>query len=115
VLKKHNIPIEFDDVIFSIVTKTRTLDLQAGNSETRNRWVKFLKLVLSERDKEKKVKSQMDIEVFKEFKERRMGDLENVTRSLFYISIDLGECDLTQLRIPLGLQSPLPLEAPDRN
>lgn len=27
VLLKHDIPIEFDDLIFSIVTNTRTLDL----------------------------------------------------------------------------------------
>jgi hypothetical protein len=27
VLKRHKLPIEFDDLIFSIQTKTRTLDL----------------------------------------------------------------------------------------
>jgi hypothetical protein len=46
VLKKYKIPIEFDDLVFSIVTKTRTLDLQANSSEIRNRWVKFLKIIL---------------------------------------------------------------------
>ena len=46
ILKKYNIPIEFDDLVFSIITKTRSLDLQATSSEVRNRWVKFLKIIL---------------------------------------------------------------------
>jgi hypothetical protein len=56
VLKRHKLPIEFDDLIFSIQTPTRTLDLQATSSEIRNRWVKFLKLILN--DQEKKVQEE---------------------------------------------------------
>jgi hypothetical protein len=56
VLKRHKLPIEFDDLIFSIQTPMRTLDLQANSSEIRNRWVKFLKLILS--DLEKKVQEE---------------------------------------------------------
>ncbi len=48
VLIRHEIPIEFDDLIFSIITKTRTLDLQASTSEIRNRWVKFIKIILQD-------------------------------------------------------------------
>ena len=40
VLRKNKVPLELDDLVFSLVTKNRTLDLQARDRETRNLWVK---------------------------------------------------------------------------
>jgi hypothetical protein len=62
VLKRHQLPIEFDDLIFSICTKTRTLDLQAKSSDIRNRWVKFLKLIHNELELKAKLKEEVDVE-----------------------------------------------------
>ena len=42
-------------MIFSIQTKTRTLDLQSRTSEIRNRWVKFLKIIHKEGIKKGKI------------------------------------------------------------
>jgi hypothetical protein len=78
VLKRHELPIEFDDLIFSIQTKTRTLDLQAKTSEVRNRWVKFLKLIHSERELKTRMRDiQNDIQN-KERRERIKYDLEKI-------------------------------------
>jgi hypothetical protein len=59
VLRRHQLPIELDDLIFSISTKTRTLDLQAKTSEIRNRWVKFLKLIHNDREVKTRVRDEI--------------------------------------------------------
>jgi len=51
--------------MFSVITRTRTLDLQAISSEIRNRWVKFLKIILNENQQKAKIREvSNDTEVF---------------------------------------------------
>ena len=78
VLKRHQLPIEFDDLIFSIQTPTRTLDLQANSSEIRNRWVKFLKLILSDLEKKAEEEEISRQEQNRERRERVKWDLEEL-------------------------------------
>ena len=78
VLKKHQIPIEFDDLIFSIIMKTRTLDLQATSSEIRNRWVKFLKIIHYEYEKRQKFKEVNNTQEELEKQQRIKEDLEEI-------------------------------------
>ena len=77
-MKRHQLPIEFDDLIFSICTKTRTLDLQAKSSEIRNRWVKFLKLIHSEMVLKAKEREVGDVFEDKQKKQRIKFDLEEI-------------------------------------
>ena len=78
VLKRHQLPIEFDDLIFSICTKTRTLDLQAKSSDVRNRWVKFLKLIHNELEFKAKLKEEVDVVEEKQKQQRIKFDLEEI-------------------------------------
>ena len=48
VFKRHNIPPEFDERCFSIISYNRTLDLQARSKEDRNNWVKYFQLKVKE-------------------------------------------------------------------
>ena len=78
VLKRHKLPIEFDDLIFSIQTPTRTLDLQATSSEIRNRWVKFLKLILNDQEKKVQEEEMSRQEQNRERRQRIKWDLEEL-------------------------------------
>lgn len=78
VLKRHNLPIEFDDLIFSIQTRTRSLDLQAKTSEVRNRWVKFLKLIHNEKEQKSKAKILHTEIQNRERRQRIKYDLEEI-------------------------------------
>ena len=40
-IRKHKIPLELDELCFSIVTKYRSLDLQAKNATIRSYWVSY--------------------------------------------------------------------------
>ena len=40
VLNKNKVPLDLDDLLFSIISEERSLDLQAKDKETRNMWVK---------------------------------------------------------------------------
>jgi hypothetical protein len=51
VLMKNKVPQEFDNVVFSIISNRRTLDLRAPDADTRFRWEKYFKLHLVERKK----------------------------------------------------------------
>lgn len=46
VLKKYQIPKEVDNLVLSVITTTRSLDLKANDSATRNRWVKYFNIVV---------------------------------------------------------------------
>ena len=41
VLKRHGLPKELDNVCMSVITASRTLDLKANDSMTRNKWVQY--------------------------------------------------------------------------
>ena len=41
VLKRHSLPQELDNVCMSVITGSRTLDLKANDSQTRNKWVQY--------------------------------------------------------------------------
>lgn len=41
-IRKHKVPLELDDLCLSIVTKYRSLDMQAKNAGVRSNWVAFL-------------------------------------------------------------------------
>jgi hypothetical protein len=41
VLKKYQLPKEVDNLVLSVITRSRSLDLKANDSATRNRWVKY--------------------------------------------------------------------------
>ena len=57
VLKKHNIPKEFDTQCLSIVTEKRTLDLKANDFQTRNKWVQyFYDRVMKEKFEDDKIR-----------------------------------------------------------
>jgi hypothetical protein len=49
VLKRFDLPKEVDNYVFSVITKTRSLDLKANDSATRNRWVKYFHTILHAR------------------------------------------------------------------
>lgn len=51
VLTKNKVPQEFDNMVFSIISSRRTLDLRASDAETRFKWEKYFKLQLVERKK----------------------------------------------------------------
>lgn len=78
ILKHYKIPIEFDDLVFSIVTKMRSLDLQATNTETRNRWVKFLKIMLQENEAKQKENKNNNSSDLNERKMKIKSDLEEI-------------------------------------
>lgn len=42
VMRKHNIPPEFDQFCFSIITSNRTLDLKCNDMETKFKWIAFI-------------------------------------------------------------------------
>ena len=48
-LKRFDLPKEVDNYVFSVITKTRSLDLKANDSATRNRWVKYFHTILHAR------------------------------------------------------------------
>ena len=43
VMRKNNVPKEFDLMCFSIKTKERTLDLKADSIEIRVKWIQYIK------------------------------------------------------------------------
>jgi hypothetical protein len=49
VLKKYLLPKEVDNFVLSIITRTRSLDLKANDSATRNRWVKYFNVCIQSR------------------------------------------------------------------
>jgi len=75
ILKQYQVPIEYDDSLLSIITKKRSLDLKASNSEIRNLWVKFLKIIFSENEK-KLMTGKGEKEEAKRFKEKE--ELEEI-------------------------------------
>lgn len=38
-LQKHKMPLDFDDLVFSIITQKWTLDLKANTKESRDHWL----------------------------------------------------------------------------
>lgn len=51
VLKRFDLPKETDNLVFSVITKQRSLDLKANDSATRNRWVKYLHTLINSKTK----------------------------------------------------------------
>ena len=47
ILKRYSLPKEVDNLVFSVITKQRSLDLRANDPDTRNRWVKYLHTVVN--------------------------------------------------------------------
>lgn len=45
-MRFNKVQKEFDSMCFSIVTKSRTLDLNARNPDSRAKWVNYLGAVL---------------------------------------------------------------------
>lgn len=43
VLRKNKVPAEFDELCFSIIAKSRTLDLKAETVDIRCKWVQYFK------------------------------------------------------------------------
>lgn len=41
VLKRFELPKELDNLVLSVITRHRSLDLKANDTATRNRWVKY--------------------------------------------------------------------------
>lgn len=41
---------EVDNQIFSIITRHRSLDLKANDSSTRNRWVKYVNMLIQRKN-----------------------------------------------------------------
>ena len=50
VLKKYDLMKEVDNQIFSIITRHRSLDLKANDSSTRNRWVKYVNMLIQRKN-----------------------------------------------------------------
>ena len=46
VLKRYDLPKEVDNLVLSVITKRRSLDLKANDPATRNRWVKFFASII---------------------------------------------------------------------
>jgi hypothetical protein len=47
VLKKHDLAKEVDNLMLSVITRKRSLDLKANDAATRNRWVKYFHTVIN--------------------------------------------------------------------
>lgn len=52
VMRRNNIPQEFDQFCFSIITKYRTLDLKSGDTKIKKSWINHLYKVLIQRRQE---------------------------------------------------------------
>jgi cytohesin/brefeldin A-inhibited guanine nucleotide-exchange protein len=48
-MQKYDIPIEFDQFCFSIITNQRTLDLRANEIEIKAKWVNYLRAFILQR------------------------------------------------------------------
>jgi len=49
VLKRYDLPKEVDNLMLSVITSRRSLDLKASDPATRNRWVKYFASLIAER------------------------------------------------------------------
>lgn len=49
VLKRYDLPKEVDNLMLSVITSKRSLDLKASDPATRNRWVKYFASLIAER------------------------------------------------------------------
>lgn len=54
-LQMHKIPLDFDDLVFSICTKQRTLDLKANKKESRDHWLQYIEARIKKREEMKRI------------------------------------------------------------
>ncbi|KRX09995.1 Sec7 domain [Pseudocohnilembus persalinus] len=52
VFRKNQVPPEFDELCFSIITKFRTLDLQTGDKQIKYKWIQLMYYKLKQKRKE---------------------------------------------------------------
>lgn len=49
IMKKNNIPVEFDMFCFSIITKYRSVDIKVNDVEMKSKWINYLRAVIINR------------------------------------------------------------------
>ncbi|KAL4441362.1 hypothetical protein ABPG74_013657 [Tetrahymena malaccensis] len=74
VMKKNNVPPEFDQFCFSIITSKRTLDLKSNDMDTKFKWIAFLYNDLNDKRQQRKNKASITPEQ-KQINQERINEI----------------------------------------